>query len=232
MLWCVLRTHHGVRAKILCRAGLRVWFWGYTRFPLHLDTLDCARARDGPGLAVANPMRRQGALLIGVFLLTGCVGPGQHVRGGHAFHGSHHGRHCGGVDGLFAILEGVALIVDIASSVSQVSGYEQAARSLASPPPPPPARVQGHWLQGTLVMPEPPHSWLPVMRVALKAANQEGATVLAYSACNHAGQFSFALPPAGNYKLEIVDPYYEGEMVFATDGVSDLPLVMPIAADL
>ena len=79
-------------------------------------------------------------------------------------------------------------------------------------------------------MPEPPHTWLPVMRVALKAANQEGAIFLAYSACNHAGQFSFALPPAGNYKLEVVDPYYEGEIAFATDGVSDLPLVMPIAA--
>ena len=72
--------------------------------------------------------------------------------------------------------------------------------------------------------------WLPVLRVALKSETQTGAMFLAYSACNHAGQFSFALPPAGNYKLEVVDPYYEGEIVFATDGRYDLPIVMPIAA--
>jgi len=79
-------------------------------------------------------------------------------------------------------------------------------------------------------MPETPNIWLPVMRVALKAANQEGGMFLAYSACNHAGQFSFALPPAGDYKLEVVDPFYEGGIVFTTDGVSDLPLVMPMGS--
>ena len=167
---------------------------------------------------------------MGMFLVTGCVGPGQHMRGGHSFHGSHHFHHHGPVDGLFAILEGVALIADIASSAEQASAYEQAARPPAPPPPLPPARVQGHWLQGTLVLQEPPSMWLPVIRVALKTPNQERAMVLAYSACNHAGQFSFALPRAGNYILEVVDPYYEGEIVFATDGVSDLPLVMPVAA--
>jgi hypothetical protein len=72
--------------------------------------------------------------------------------------------------------------------------------------------------------------WVPVMRVALKAANQDSGTIFAYSACNHAGQFSFSLPHAGNYKLEVVDPYYEGEIAFATDVVSDLSLVMPVAA--
>jgi len=133
------------------------------------------------------------------------------------------------VDGLFAILEGVAVIADIASSASQASAYERAAPPPA-PPPPPPARVQGHWLQGTLVLQEAPSTWLPVMRIALKAETREGEGFLAYSACNHAGQFSFALPPAGNYRLAIVDPYYEGEVAFATDGVSDLPLVMPVAA--
>ena len=173
-------------------------------------------------------MRFQGAILIGAFFFTGCVGPGQHVRGGHSFH---HSGGRGGLDGLFAILEGVALISDIAESVSRSSEYEQAARPPASiPPPPPPSRVQVHGLKGTLVLQEAPNIWLPVMPVALKAANQEAGVPLAYSGCNYAGQFSFALPPAGNYKLEIVDPYYEGETFFTTDGVSDVFLLVSITA--
>jgi hypothetical protein len=68
------------------------------------------------------------------------------------------------------------------------------------------------------------------MPVALKAASQEGSVPLAYAGCNYTGQFSFALPPAGNYKLEVVDPYYEGEAVFTTDGVSDVFLLVSITA--
>jgi len=161
---------------------------------------------------------------MGAFFFTGCVGPGQHVRGGHS-------RHHGGLDGLFAILEGVALIADIAESASASSEYERAARPPAPPPPPPPpARVQVHRLKGTLVLRDAPNIWLPVMPIALKAANREDTAILAYSGCNYAGQFSFALPPAGNYKLEVVDPYYEGETVFTTDGVSDVFLLVSITA--
>jgi hypothetical protein len=166
---------------------------------------------------------------MGVFFFTGCVGPGQHVRGGHSFH---HSGGRGGLDGLFAILEGVALIADIAESASASSEYERAARppSPAPPPPPPPARAQNHWLKGTLIFQESPNIWLPVMPVALKAANQEGAVPLAYSGCNHAGQFGFALPPTGNYKLEVVDPHYEGETVFTSDGVADMFLLVSVTA--
>ena len=174
-------------------------------------------------------MRFQRTILMGAFFFTGCVGPGQHVRGGHSFHHSGGG---GGLDGLFAILEGVALISDIAESVSRSSEYEPAARPPASvsPPPPPPSQVQVHWLKGALVLQEAPNIWLPVLPVALKTIRQEGGVPLAYSGCNYAGQFSFALPPAGNYKLEVVDPYYEGETVFTTDGVSDVFLLVSITA--
>jgi hypothetical protein len=176
-------------------------------------------------------MRFQVAILMGAFFFTGCVGPGQQVRGGHSFH---HSRHHGGLDGLSAILEGVALIADIAESASASSEYERAARppSPAPPPPPPspPARAQNHWLNGTLIFQESPNIWLPVMPVALKAANGDGGAPLAYLGCNHAGQFSFALPPAGTYKLEVVDPYYEGETVFNSDGVADMFLAVSITA--
>jgi hypothetical protein len=179
-------------------------------------------------------MRFQAAILMGAFFFTGCVGPGQHVRGGHSFHhSSHHSRHHGGLDGLFAILEGVALIADIAESASASSAYERAARPPAPPPPPPPPppeRVQVHWLKGTLVLRDAPNTWLPEMPIALKATNREDTAILAYSGCNHAGQFSFPLPPAGNYELEVVDPYYEGETVFTTDGVSDVFLLVSITA--
>ena len=168
---------------------------------------------------------------MGAFFFAGCVGPGQHVRGGHSFH---HSRHHGGLDGLFAILEGVALITEIAESASASSAYERATRPPppAPPPPPPspPARAQNHWLKGTLIFQESPNIWLPVVPIALKAANQEGGAPLAYSGCSHDGQFLFALPPAGKYKLEVVDPNYEGETVFTSDGVADVFLLVSITA--
>jgi len=145
------------------------------------------------------------------------------MRGGHGFSGGrHYGRYHGGGHGLFAVIRGVALMADIASTVARASAHDR------PPPPPPPPPIYQPTLHGTLVLPEHPNTWLPVMRVGLKPANQEGAMFLAYAACNHAGQFSFILPPAGNYQLEVVDPYYEGQLVFATDSLSDLPLIMPI----
>jgi hypothetical protein len=85
-------------------------------------------------------------------------------------------------------------------------------------------------LKGALVLRESPNIWLPVLPVVLKATNREDGVPLAYSGCNHAGQFSFALPPAGSYKVEIVDPHYEGETVFTSDGATDMFILVSVAA--
>lgn len=43
------------------------------------------------------------------------------------------------------------------------------------------------------------------------------------------GRFSFAVPPAGAYTLVVLDPAYQGEMTFASDGRSAFPLEFAVA---
>jgi hypothetical protein len=159
-------------------------------------------------------------------LLTGCVGPGQHVRGGH--YGGHH-RHSSGADGLLAVLEGVALIADIAADVSEAQAATESQRRVvaAAPPPhPEPVRPLPAWFQGRLRLPTA-RPTLPEIRIGVQPMS--GGPLVAILDSDSLGRFSFAVPPAGSYRLVVLDPEYQGEMVFTSDGRKAFPLEFPIS---
>jgi len=172
-------------------------------------------------------MRWKIALLSAVSLFTGCVGPEQHVRGGHrgGFSGYHHHDPVGG---FLALLEGVAAIADIAADVSATEAAEDSQRRVVAPPPPAPEPVRPLpvWFQGRVLLPNP-RATLPEIRLGVRAGASGSFVAIVDS--DSLGRFSFAVPPAGTYALVVLDPKYQGEMTFASNGRTAFPLEFPIA---
>jgi Glycosyl hydrolase family 12 len=178
-----------------------------------------ARLCFGPAFAVMRGMRWRIAFLLAVSLFTGCVGPEQHVRGGHR----------GGFGGFLAILEGVALIADLAADASATQAAWDSQRRIevvASPPAPEPVRPLPAWFQGRVLFPST-RATLPEIRLAVRSA--AGGFFVAIFDSDTLGRFSFAVPPAGTYTVVVLDPDYQGEMTFASNGRTAFPLEFPIS---
>lgn len=172
-------------------------------------------------------MRWKISFLLGVSVLMGCVGPGQHVRGGHrgGFGGYHH--HHDPVSGFLALLEGVALIADLAADASATQALDSQRRVVvAYPPTPEPVRPLPAWFQGRVLLPST-RATLPEIRLGVRSA--AGRSFVATFDSDPLGRFSFAVPPAGTYTLVVLDPQYQGEMTFASNGGTALPLEFPIS---
>jgi len=171
-------------------------------------------------------MRWKISFLLGVSVLMGCVGPGQHVHGGHrgGFGGYHHDP----VGGFLALLEGVALIADLAANASatQATLDSQQRVVVASPPAAEPVRPLPAWFQGRVLLPST-RATLPEIRLGVRSA--AGRSFVATFDSDPLGRFSFAVPPAGTYTLVVLDPEYQGEMTFASNGRTALPLEFPIS---
>ena len=181
----------------------------------------------GPVLAVLRGMRWKIPCLLAVSLFMGCVGPEQHVRGGRrgGFGGGHPRDPVGG---FLALLEGVAAIADIAADVSATQAAldsPQRAVVVASPPDPE-VRPLPVWFQGRVLLPST-HATLPEIRLGVRPLAGGSFVAIFYS--DSLGRFSFAMPPAGNYTLVVLDPEYQGETRFATDGRTAFPLELPIS---
>lgn len=172
-------------------------------------------------------MRWKISCLLAVSVLMGCVGPGQHVRGGHrgGFGGYHH--HHDPVGGFLALLEGVALIADLAAdaSATQATLDSQQRVVVASPPAPEPVRPLPAWFQGRVLLPST-RVTLPEIRLGVRSAASRSFVAIFDS--DPLGRFSFAVPPAGAYTLVVLDPEYQGEMTFASNGRTAFPLEFPI----
>ena len=203
------------------------WLWrsGYSPFPLS----EFARPFLGPVIAVMRGMHWKIALLLAVSLFMGCVGPGQHVRGGHrgGFSGHHHHDPVGG---FLALLEGVAVIADLVADVSATQAALDSPRRavvVASPPAPEPVRPLPPWFQGRVLLPGT-RATLPEIRLGVRSA--AGGSFVAIFDSDSLGRFSFAVPPAGTYTLVVLDPEYQGgETTFTTDGRTAFPLEFPIS---
>jgi hypothetical protein len=172
-------------------------------------------------------MRWKITFLLAVSLFTGCVGPGQHVRGGHrgGFGGYHHDP----VGGFLAILEGVALIADLAADASATQAALDSQRRVevvASPPAPEPVRPLPAYFQGRVLLPST-RATLPEIRLAVRSA--AGGPLVALFDSDSLGRFSFAVPPAGTYALVVLDAEYRGEITFASDGRTSFPLEFPVS---
>jgi hypothetical protein len=173
-------------------------------------------------------MRWKIALLLAVSLFIGCVGPGQHVRGGHrgGFGGYHHDP----VGGFLALLEGVAAIADLAADVSATQAAEDSQRWVVAAPPPPPApepvRRLPAWFQGRVLLPTT-RATSPEIRLGVRSA--AGGAFVAVFDSDSLGRFAFAVPPAGTYTLVVLDPKYQGEMTFASNGRTAFPLEFTIS---
>ena len=171
-------------------------------------------------------MRWKIALLLAVSLFMGCVGPEQHVRGGHrgGFGGYHHDP----VGGFLALLEGVAAIADLAADVSATQAAEDSQRwVVAAPPPPPePVRPLPAWFQGRVLLPTT-RATSPEIRLGVRST--AGGAFVAVFDSDSLGRFSFAVPPAGTYTLVVLDPRYQGAMTFASNGQTAFPLEFTIS---
>ena len=173
-------------------------------------------------------MRGKIAFCLAASLVSGCVGPEQHVRGGRhgGFGGSHHPDPVGG---FLAVLEGVALIADLAADASATEAAVDSQRRVevgVSPPEPEPMRPLPAWFQGRVLLPTA-RPTLPVIRLGVRSA--AGGPFVAIFDSDSWGRFSFALPPAGTYALVVLDPGYQGEMTFASNGRTTFPLEFPIS---
>jgi hypothetical protein len=180
----------------------------------------------GPTFAVVRDMGRKIACLFAVSILSACVGPGQHVRGGrHGGFGHHH--HRGPVGGLLAVLQGVALIADVAASVSTTqAALDSSQRSVVVAPPPEPVRALPAYFQGRVLLTSP-RAILSELRLGVRSV-ASGALVAIFNS-DTVGRFSFPVPPPGDYTLVAIDPEYEGEMSFASNGRTAFPLELSIA---
>jgi hypothetical protein len=172
-------------------------------------------------------MRRKIAFVLAGSLLIGCVGPGQHVRGGHrsGFGGYHHPDP---VVGFLALLEGVAAVAEFAADVSETQADLDSQRRVvvALPPAPDPVRPLPVWFQGRVLLPNA-RPTLPELRLGVRSA--AGGAFVAMLESDSFGRFSFAVPPAGTYALVVLDPQYQGEMTFASNGRTAFPLEFPIS---
>lgn len=172
-------------------------------------------------------MRRKSAFLLAVSLLIGCVGPEQHVRGGHrgGFGGYHHPDPVGG---FLALLEVVAAVADLAADVSDTQADLDSQRRVvvALPPAPEPVRPLPAWFQGRVLLPNA-RPTVPELRLGVRSA--AGGSFVAMLDSDSFGRFSFAVPPAGTYALVVFDPQYQGEMTFASNGRTAFPLEFPIS---
>jgi hypothetical protein len=72
-----------------------------------------------------------------------------------------------------------------------------------------------------------PRATLPEMRLGVRSV-ASGALVAVFDSAPR-GRFSFAVPPAGHYTLAVLDPEYQGEMTFTSNGCTASPLELPIA---
>jgi hypothetical protein len=172
-------------------------------------------------------MRRKIAFWLAASLVSGCVGPEQHVRGGrHGGFGGYH--HADPVGGFLAVLEGVALIADLAADASATEAAVDSQRPavVAPPPAPEPVRPLPAWLQGRILLPTA-RPTLPEIRLGMRSA--AGGPFVAIFDSDSLGRFSFAVPPAGTYALVVLDPEYQGEMTFASNGRTTFPLEFPIS---
>jgi hypothetical protein len=152
------------------------------------------------------------------------------VRGGrHGGFGHHHHHHHGPGGGFLALLHGAALIADVATSVSRTQAALDSQRATAvsvAPPAPEPVRPLPAYYQGRVLLTSP-RATLPEIRLGVRSVSS-GALVAVFDSDSR-GRFSFAVPPAGHYTLVILDPEYQGEMTFTSNGCSAFPLELPIA---
>ncbi len=176
-------------------------------------------------------MRRRIISLLGLLAAVGCVGPEQHVRGGH-YGGYHH--HHGGGQGFLALLDGVAALAELAEDVSYIAAANPAPPPtvvVASPSPPAaePVRTLLPSFQGRLDLPHSSRVTLPELRIGLRPTSGGAESFLAIFHSDVTGRFFFTTPPAGSYAVVVLDSDYQGELTFTADGKTTFPLVLPVA---
>ena len=129
---------------------------------------------------------------------------------------------------MFAVLQGVALIADVAASVSTTEAALDSQRPVVvAPPPPEPVRALPAYFQGRVLL-SSPRTLLPEIRLGVRSVTS-GALVAVFNS-DTVGRFSFAVPPPGDYTLVAVDPEYEGEMTFSSNGRTAFPLELSIVS--